>query len=213
MDDLNLKYLDDARIDLYLNQQLDDSERDAFEIAMLEDPLLLQHVQLLESFKQGLHEHSGALQEPAAPIRLPLRAWIRQPLSLAASILVAGLGLQVLTTGLNSTQALPLRSVVVLQGTRGANPIAVSGAGPYLFQVDAGYGSGVEEYKLSLRNVANGALLMVQQNLRPDANGWLRVALDEQLQGDYALELAWEDAQGEAHTREYRVALDGGAQP
>ena len=78
---------DDSHIDRYLNGQMDAAEATAFEIRMLDEPVLLERVQLIEAMKQGLQEQqAGLLIVPVQAAKiLPFTGWLRQPLSMAAS--------------------------------------------------------------------------------------------------------------------------------
>ena len=135
----------DALIDRYLNDKLNDAERAAFEVMMLEDELLCARVQLLDAFKNSLSDERAALAVKLETPMRPFRVWLRQPLSLAASLVVLGLGLQIVYANFTARDAAPpataIDTVFVLEATRGAEPPVLSGAPPYLFQVDAGPGA------------------------------------------------------------------------
>jgi hypothetical protein len=182
----------DGLIDRYLNNKLNDVERAAFEIMMLEDEQLFARVQLLDAFKNSLNDESSALTAKRELLALPFRAWLQQPLSLAASVLVVGLGLQLAYDAFIPDAAAPgalgIDSVVLLEATRGARRPELSGAPPYLFQVDAGFDAANTEVSVSLRS-ADGVELLRADALQVDPNGWARLVYDQPLSGDYTLEL------------------------
>lgn len=195
--DLNLEQRD-GLIDRYLNDKLSAGERTAFELMLLEDPQLFERVQLLEAFKRSLADESAALTSKRELFALPFRAWLQQPLSLAASVLVTGLGLQVLyatfTQG-GAAQGVGVGTVFVLEATRGSGQLALTGAAPYLFQIDAGPGAAGAEVAISLHE-AGGAEVLAMDGLTVDANGWVRLVIRQPLAGAYTVELARPNAPG-----------------
>jgi hypothetical protein len=182
----------DGLIDRYLNNALNDVERAAFELMMLEDEQLFARVQLLDSFKNSLIDERAALSVKRELLALPFRAWLQQPLSLAASVLVLGLGLQMVYATIATRSTLPaavgIDSVFVLEATRGVQRPILSGAAPYLFQIDAGPDAANTPVAVTLR-AADGAELLRVDDLQVDTNGWARVVFDQALAGDYTLEL------------------------
>lgn len=182
----------DALIDRYLNNKLNDVERAAFEIMMLEDEQLFGRVQLLDAFKNSLIEESASLTVKRELMALPFGAWLRQPLSLAASVLVLGLGLQVGYERFAARETEPaasaIGSVFLLEATRGSNRPVLSGTPPYLFQIDAGPNTANAEVAVTLRD-ADGAELLNVDKLQVDANGWARVVFSQPLAGAYTLEV------------------------
>jgi hypothetical protein len=179
-------------IDRYLNNKLDDSERAAFEVMLLEDEQLFARVQLLDAFKNSLVEERAALQVARASIALPFRAWLQQPLSLAAAVLVAGLGLRVayeeFSARGDAQVAAGIGAVFIVEATRGASQPVLSGEPPYLFQIDAGPNAANSTVAVVLRDAAGEELLHVE-NLPVDSSGWARVVFEQELAGAYTLEL------------------------
>jgi hypothetical protein len=182
----------DGLIDRYLNHKLNDVERAAFEIMMLEDEPLFARVQLLDAFKNSLIDEQAALGGKRELMALPFRAWLQQPLSLAASVLVLGLGMQMGYDALSSNEGARrgggIGSVLLVEATRGAGGLALSGKAPYLFQIDAGPDAANSSVAVALRDNSGTELLRVD-NLQVDANGWARVVFDQPLSGAYTLEL------------------------
>jgi hypothetical protein len=182
----------DALIDRYLNNKLNDVERAAFEIMMIEDSQLFTRVQLLDAMKRSLADESAALTGKRELLALPFRSWLQQPLSLAASVLVVGLGLQItydaFTTSDVAQSGAGIDTVFLLEATRGGEQPSLSGAPPYLFQVDAGFGAAGAGVTVSLRN-ADGMELLNVAELQVDANGWARFLYDQPLSGAYTVEL------------------------
>src|SRR5687767_6845418 len=94
----------EVQIDRYLNNQLNAADAASFEVLMMEDPVVFERVQLLDALKQGLITDQEALlrdhvtteqrSQRKTAVILPFTAWLRQPMSLAAALLIAVLGLQ-----------------------------------------------------------------------------------------------------------------------
>jgi hypothetical protein len=182
----------DGLIDRYLNNKLNDVERAAFEIMMLEDEQLFARVQLLDAFKRSLIEESAGLSVKREFLALSFRSWLQQPLSLVASVLVAGLGLQVGYDAITANEAAQrsgaIGAVLLVEATRGTNRLALAGKAPYLFQIDAGPDAANTAVAVALRD-ANGTELLRVEDLQVDANGWARIVFDQKLAGAYTLEL------------------------
>lgn len=198
----------DILIDRYLNRQMSDAESDAFEQRLFEDEQLFVRVQLLDAFKTALAQQRSALDMPRRAFPLTFSAWVEQPFSRLAALLVLGLGLQfgygVVSTG-DARDAIGVDTTFVLEATRGANAITLDGAPPYLFQVDAGFEAADATVSLALR-AADGAELLSIATLPVDANGWARFLYDEPLSGRYSLELA---NAGDGNTlREYELTIN-----
>ena len=182
----------DGLIDRYLNNKLNDVERAAFEIMMLEDEQLFARVQLLDAFKNSLIEEREALGVKREFLALSFRSWLQQPLSLMAAVLVSGLGLQVVydavTANGGAREGSGIGAVFLVEATRGTSQPVLSGVPPYLFQIDAGPDAANTTVAVALRD-ANGAELLHVEAVQVDANGWARVVFDQALAGTYTLEL------------------------
>ncbi|MES2624671.1 MAG: hypothetical protein V4628_05305 [Pseudomonadota bacterium] len=214
------KYED--QVDAYLNNTMDAADKAAFEVLMLEDSALFERVQLVDALKQGLISDKEALVQASEATRqssprttaliLPFAAWVRQPMSLAASVLVAVLGVQTFYQGfLNQTGrsgALPIGSLVLVEGTRSDTSSTFTGSGPYLFQIDAGLGTKAEAFAVTLRNRVTNSPVVQEQGLQADNNGWVRVVINAELAGEYAVELTWSDDQGVTQTRSSLVDIN-----
>lgn len=203
----------DTLIERYLGNKLGVAERAAFEIRMLEDSALLEQVQLTDAFQSALVQEKASLTSVAATGNnvLPFRAWLRQPLSLAASVLVAAFGLQMVFSGAGPVPAgMAVGSVLLLEGTRGAAQLAFSGPAPYLFQIDAGFGNEAASFAVTLRDA--NAVVFAQSGLRADTDGWVRLLYTSPLSGEHVVELAWTDAQGQAQTRSFPVQVTSAGQ-
>ena len=182
----------DSLIDRYLNRQMNDAETEAFEQRLFEDEQLFLRVQLLDAFKTSLTQQRAALDTPRPALPLAFGAWLQQPLSRVAALLVVGLGVQLgygLMTAGDARRAVGIDTTFVLESTRGANAMTLTGAPPYLFQVDAGYEAAARHVSVVLRS-AGGVELLRIATLPVDANGWARVLYDEPLSGHYALVLS-----------------------
>ena len=99
-----------------------------------------------------------------------------------------------------------IRTLVLLESARGDATARFSGAPPYLLQLDAGQGNAADAFTVVLRDVAQKQLVN-QANLQADADGWVRLVLNQKLAGDYVVSLSWTDNAGAAHSREFPVAI------
>ncbi len=223
MENIN-EHTHDEQIDRYLNNRLNADESSAFEVLMMEDSGLFERVQLLDAMKQGLLSEKDTVfetgvstpnTEPAqrkTAVVLPFSAWLRQPMSLAASLLIAVLGIQTFNEGFlaprGQSGAMPIGSLVLIEGTRSGTAATFTGPGPYLFQIDAGLGNQAEAFAVTVRDNDTNAQVVHEENLRADNNGWVRLVLSDQLQGEYTLELSWLDAQGVPQTRSSNIAIN-----
>jgi hypothetical protein len=205
---------DDSLVDRYLNRQMDAGETTAFEIRMLEEPELLERVQLIEAMKQGLQEmrlqdqdNFGIIPVQTAKI-LPFKGWLRQPLSMAASVLLAVMVLQQFMPGSgNSTPAnTPIGTVLLLENSRGIVPAEFRGPPPYLFQIDAGLGNQADSFKVTLHDESNTEVLLMD-GLQADTDGWVRLVVDQALAGAYQMELTWVDPQGAVQARSFPLQV------
>jgi len=215
----------DLQIDRYLNNQMNAEEQTAFEIRLLGDPVLLEQLQLAEAFKQGLKEElkeelNGGLNreqqtlksDPGRAKVVSIAAWFRQPLSMAASVLIAIMGLQ-MGLGLfpdsapEGIRTLPIRSQVVLEGSRGSSSETLIGAGPYLFQIDAGPGTLADAFTLTFQDTVTGEILIQQHQLQPDQDGWIRLVVNEALPDTVQVALGWQDAEGNARASLYQLKV------
>lgn len=198
---------DDNQIDRYLNRQLNADESAAFEIRMMDDPELLERVQLVEAMKQGLQKSESSLLAPA-PVTakvLPFAQWLRQPLSMAASVLLATLLMRnILVPTPVSVESTGISTVLLLENSRGTATAEFRGAPPYLLQLDAGLGNTADNFTVAVRDAANAEVLQLG-GLRADADGWVRLIASEPLAGDYRVELTWLDAQGNTQSRSFAV--------
>lgn len=200
----------EEQMDRYLNGLMDAREKADFEILMLEDESVFARVQLLDAFKRGLSGEQSVLKEkPEGAVILPFAAWVRQPLSLAASVLVAVLAVQSLYSGLgDETQpgSMAIGTVLLLEATRGAAPTQFSGSGPYLFQIDVGLGNQADSYAVTIRSVDNAPVLQTS-GLRADVDGWVRLVFAQPLSGEYSVELSWTDAGGNGQLRTFPITV------
>jgi hypothetical protein len=199
---------DDNQIDRYLNRQMDAAEMADFEIRMLEEPVLIEQVQLIEALKQGLQEQQlNLLPVPAQTAKiLPFAAWLRQPLSMAASVLLAVQVLQQFIPGSSPSTPTGIGTVLLLENSRGAVPTEFHGSAPYLFQIDVGFGNQADSFNVTLRD-DNNAQVLRMDGLQADADGWVRLVVDQPLAGNYQMELAWLDAQGANQNRSFPLQV------
>lgn len=208
----SIEHEQDDLIIRYLRGQLAGDDKTQFEIRMLEEPELLERVQLLEALEDGLRDDESALlanEDATTRNVLPFRSWIRQPLSLAASVFVAVLVVSTLlrTPDINqaSFTSAPVRSLVLLDGSRNDSPTPVTGAGPYLLQIDAGLDAGADTFDIVIRSEASQQVVLEQDDLMADGNGWVRLLLAGLPDGDYTVAITGSGTQ----TRSYRVRFGG----
>jgi hypothetical protein len=198
----------DSQVDRYLNQQMDAAEIAAFEIRMLDEPALLEQVQLIEALKQGLQEQEVSLR--TVPVQtakiLSFTGWLRQPLSMAASVLLAVLVLQQFVQGSDTSNSTGIGTVLLLENSRGAMPAEFRGAPPYLFQIDVGFGNQADNFNVTLRDDNNTQVLLMD-GLHADPDGWVRLVVDQPLAGNYQMELGWMDAQGADQGRSFPLQV------
>ena len=200
---------EEVQIDSYINNHLDDADKAAFEIAMLEDPALLEQVQMLDALKQNLINTPGILAKPVSAQILPFKAWLRQPMSLAASLLVAVLGLNALNPDRPDqfSGSTPIGSVIVLEESRGNTSALFTGAPPYLFQIDVGFGNQVADFNVTLNHPTNNTAVVQLDELHADPDGWVRMVVDAPLSGEYEVALGWTDESGATQARRFPIRV------
>lgn len=192
----------DTQILHYLANRMDAAEKTQFEVRMLEEPDLLERVQLLEAMQTTLREEESALlaDDTEQQFRvLPFKYQFRQPLALAASVLVAVLGTYLLTGTPESASisgAVPVGSLVMLEARRDETIPAFTGPGPYLFQIDVGLDAQTDSVKLVLTESATGAVLARQEMVAVDAEGWSRLLYTQPLNGEYRMSAEAADGTG-----------------
>jgi hypothetical protein len=201
----------EALVDRYINNKLADADKAAFEIEMMEDPALLQEVQMLDALKQNLRNAPAVIARPASAVILPFRAWLRQPMSLAASLLVAVLGFNAINQGafnqVSRDESLPIGSVILLEESRGNSSAVFTGAPPYLFQIDVGFGNQAADFDVTVQNPADNAAVVQLDGLQADPDGWVRMVLDTPLMGDYEVVLNWTDGTGVEQVRRFPLTV------
>lgn len=188
--------LPDDLVDKYVRHQLTADEIAEFEIRMLDDPQLFAAVQRAELMQQSFKAQAPAAAEPSHDhnIRyLPFRQWIRQPVSLAASVML-GIGVLLvanLSTQQSATDGLQrgygVNSVVSIGQTRSATGETVLPSGTHLLQVDVGISLSDASYMLSLSNDENTQSHQFQ--VTADGNGMVRMLTPANLQGRYQLQV------------------------
>ena len=204
----------DDLIDRYLNGSLTTDEANAFEIRLLEDAALFERLQLVEAMKHGLCNRREVLKRAATGSVqvLPFRQWLRQPLSMAASLMVAALLMPVLWALLDnpagSPAAVGIGSVAILEQSRGVSAASLSGPGPYLLQLDAGLGNSADNFDVTLRASSEASPLLSSDGLHADVDGWVRLLVTQPMQGNYQVELGWTDADGTRQLRQFALVVE-----
>lgn len=185
----------DDVIDQYLQGRLDTKELEDFELRMLEDPQFFKKVQQVELMHTAFKEQKPLFDETLKAHRsakvLPFTLWIKQPMSLAASLLVAiglaftGMNYIQQVDELNTRAGYAVNSVVNVGQMRNASNDIVLTSGMHLLQVDVGIDVEQTAYLLNLRQEGEGT----SQEFRtmPDGNGIVRLLTPSGLNGRYQL--------------------------
>jgi anti-sigma factor RsiW len=191
-------------VDQYLLNQLTEDERSAFEIRLLDDPELLDEVQRREAMINELKAAESELAQPVAGsvdsnnvIRLSFGQWLQQPMSIAASIVVAVGAIVILqaqdydpSRDMTGSDLAVLGSSITLETLRGAdNRITASGTAPVLLSIDTGP-TADGGFTVSLIDDTSGEAVLTQTGVELDAQGWLRVLLNRDFAGDYTVRVS-----------------------
>jgi hypothetical protein len=187
-------------IDRYLRNQLTGPELEDFEIRMLEQPDLFRAVQQTEQMKEALRTAKLApgKAQSSELIRLPARLWIRQPLSMAATVLLCAsilLSSSYLLRGGPEKipgDALAINSVITLVPTRSAQSVLTYAAGLHLLQVDVGISLNGDTYRLTLASDSGSEQYELQ--VTADNNGFVRMLTPRSLTGPYTLTVQRSDS-------------------
>lgn len=183
--------LDDL-IDRYLSHRLDDDELSAFEIRLLDEPELFSRVQMAEMMKQALRAEAATLLKAPTTATRPVSPWWRQPQSIAASLLLASFALlqaPVLLDSQPGSDITRINTVAVLEATRGAKALEISGMPPYLLQIDAGVAQAGTRFDLRLAAPDELGSAVDERSVVADADGWVRLVLMSPLAGTYEIML------------------------
>jgi hypothetical protein len=201
----------DDLVDQYLRGQLSDDERVQFEVRMLEDPHFFDVVQQAELMHQAFKGQKDRVGPRAKNVSyLPFRAWIKQPLSWAASLML-GIGVLLLandgsrqsdTDGLQSGYA--VNSVVSVGRTRSTNDEIVLSSGVHLLQIDVGISMSDAPYTVRLTGLSDTQVYEFQ--VSPDGNGVVRLLTPATLQGRYELNVQQQGR--EEGSGAYRIRFD-----
>lgn len=193
-------------IDNYLRNRLDEEQRQAVELRLLDDDDFFEKAVLADSLHEALNAEEQRLGDaPASAGRggAGFGAWLRQPLSMAASLALAitlALQFQTWTESAASPRAFSVPSHTIVETFRGAQEISVSGPAPHLLQIDAGLDA-APSYTVVLRSRDGEQLAFEEADVAADDSGWVRVLLVEPLSGEYTLELRAEDARKDYNLR------------
>lgn len=208
---LEHKYSQDDLIDMYLGKQLSAEELADFEIRMLEDPQLMEAVQQAELMRETFKEQQAPAKSHSNVSYLPFRAWIKQPLSLAASVV---LGVGVLLSGseylllddggLSIENGYAVSSVINLSPTRSAQEELVLSGGVHLLQVDVGISLADVSYLLSFTSEDNSQ--NYEFSVTPDSNGIVRLLTPATLAGSYIMEVR--NSNNAESLRSYRISFN-----
>ncbi len=181
-------------IDQYLRGRLSADELAKFEIKMLEDPHFFAQVQQAEIMHDALKSEKAQLEsrpEKATNGKvLPFGAWIKQPMSLAASVLIAfgfllsGSNYLTQMSEFEVQEGVALNSVINLGQLRSSNDELVLSASAHLLQIDVGIRMDGSAYSAKLTDESG-----VQREYRvvPDGNGIVRLLTPVGLNGLYQL--------------------------
>lgn len=197
----------EALIDRYLRDQLSGQALSDFELRMLEDSALFDAVeraqQMHQAFKEvaegtGQHDtlQSASSNQSVTPKNnvMAFSAWIRQPLSMAASVLLVmtasfialPLGQSPTTSELSSAGD-AVNSVVNLAVLRSSSSVMQLAPGRHLLQIDVGIALNNPEYAVTVSSADGNE--QYHYRLIPDSNGVLRLLTAESWLGEYRLEV------------------------
>lgn len=207
---------DNNLIERCLKGRLTTHEHTEFKIRLLEQSAQSERVQLVVAMNQGLQQQDESQKATATPTAsaLPFRGWIRQPQSMAASLLLLVMAWPVLKPLLVSDPAPPLAiaSVLLLKENQGEAEAAFNGAPPYLLQFAAGPGNDAVGFTATLQ-AEGGNRLLLGQRLAADADGWVRIVIPTSLNGRYQAELVWNDTAGITQRRQFTFGVNQGKAP
>lgn len=224
----------DALIELYLRGHLTGSELAGVELRMLEDPVFFAAVEEAERVQQAFRQHvknnadvengqegestqDENLSDPRGRIeskvpRLSFPQWIRQPISMAASVLlIIAIGFSsvemmqgpgVISSSQNqiASGGYAINSVVTIASRRSTAQQIELPAGRHLLQLDVGIALDDPVYAVTL----TGEETDEQHTFRltPDSNGMLRLLTSEAWQGEYAMTVVRNTADGETNSND-----------
>ena len=197
-------------IDAYLRDTLPDEERAQVELWMLEDSQFHEQVRqaelMLASFSQ-LEESASASIHSIKPAdqnqtHISFKQWIAQPLSMAASVLLAVAatllirGGNQLPDGVSLSNGLALNSVTTLQSTRSAGTEIQLSGDTQLLQIDVGISLDDAPYQVLLTHEDGNPRFEFQ--LHADANGMVRLLTPADLAGRYLLSVQQSGSSGQS---------------
>ncbi|MBU2098791.1 MAG: hypothetical protein KKD00_08510 [Gammaproteobacteria bacterium] len=178
-------------IERYLQRRLSEEELVAFEIRMLEQPELFEAVQKTELMQTAFKSQPALPQHHSNVRYLPLTRWIQQPMSIAASLLLA-VSLVMVANNYSSSapggsmqSGLAVNSVVNIGQTRSTAEDIVLTSGVHLLQVDVGVSLIQEPYQLRMSSEDNRQVYNF--SVMADGNGIVRILTPDGLTGRYQL--------------------------
>ena len=188
-------------IDLYLQGRLDTKELENFELRMLEDPQFFKKVRQVELMHAAFKDQKQLFDETLKAHRsvkvLPFTMWIKQPMSLAASLLVViglaftGINYIQQVDELNTRAGYAVNSVINIGQTRSSASEVILTSGVHLLQVDVGIDIEQTPFVLSLLPLRDGDGM--EYRVMPDANGIVRLLTPSGLSGPYQLKVQREN--------------------
>lgn len=207
----------DDLIDRYLCGQLRGEALTNFEVRMLEEAEFFAAVQeagmMREEMRMAMESGGGEdqpqLHEPVVIESPSFGMWIRQPMSLVASVL---LGISLLFAMIDRAPEYPengfaVDSVVSFAPVRGDQNLVVLDAGVHLLQVDVGISLNEAVYQVELANAERSRVLVYR--LAPDSNGIVRFVTPDNLSGDYVLTVTREgSADGADSLERYQIRFE-----
>lgn len=187
-------------IELYLLNQLNEDERNAFEISMLNDPKLFEEVQRQEAFIAALKNQKASLRTKSSTSnRQTFLQWIAQPYSIASALALAVSIIALpgaLLIGTDSTQEMArishVASSLTLEPLRGSeDKFAASGQAPVLVSIDIGPTALTDTkiYNVSLVNQATSQTTFIDEAVNTDSQGFLKIILNQDLTGEYRVDV------------------------
>ena len=203
----------DERIDNFLLNKMSESERELFEIALLEHPSLLEKLKFRESFIVELGK-LDSIESNASPNssakksnslkhdNLTFINWVQQPYSIAtaASIVLIALFVEPSLVSFQepAPSAINLRSIessVVLESFRGIETrTEIRTEVPMIISIDIGP-INTTSFQVSIVEDLNGSTVSELPNLQISNSGLLQMMLNTELQGEYTITVSKENGE------------------
>lgn len=203
-------------IDRYIQNKLSAEDSDEFEILMFNDIELFEDVKLAQAFQHSLvleKKSIDASKQTNKNFAVTLSHWFKQPLSMAASFLVAfslffSYGNQ--QSSIRPNDILPITTMIPLEQTRGNSTDTVSINAeqfPLLFQIDVGFNFPNREFQLSMKNSNDTQAVYSEFNSVSDDNGWVRFVINDKNLENFLLSIESTGNNDTQYMKEYTIEV------